>query len=365
MKKTIIALAVLSACMTTASAQSNVTIYGIVDAGIVHTTNDSGNKTSVDAGLLQTSRYGFRGVEDLGNGLKARFGLEGTLLNDIGSGGVPTGGATSATPANTSLFDREATVGLVGNFGSIDFGRQNILGIGSVGLADPMGLAFAATNPNVLFSAMNHAGAYGPYGANNGGSALRQSNSIKYISPTFAGAGFALMRGFGEQAGDIGKSKYEGVSAFYNNGPIGVAGAYARMTNAADTQTLKSYAVGAKYDAKVAVVKATYSANEVNTTGRKISVAGVGVDVPVAPAIVLTGAVYNTRHTGDASDDSQQYIAIAKYALSKRSILYASYGRANTDTVVTATQAINLAQGFVAVGSDSANRYAFGVYHAF
>jgi predicted porin len=361
MKKTITALAVLSACMTTASAQSNVTIYGLVDAGVAYVTNDkpAGNKTSVDAGQLQTSRWGFRGVEDLGNGLKARFGLEGTLFNDTGAAGVATG-----TPTTTSLFDREATVGLGGSFGSVDLGRQNILGIGSVGLADPMGISFAATNPNVLFSAMNHAGVYGAYGANNGGSALRQSNSIKYVSPTFGGAGFAVMRGFGEQAGDTGKSKYEGVSAFYTGGPFGVAGAYARMTNATNTQTLKSYALGVKYTTPVAVLKSTYSANEVDTTQRKIAVFGVGVDVPVSPAITLTGAFYNTRHTGDASDDSQQYIAIAKYALSKRSVLYASYGRANTDTVVTATQ-INLAQGFVAVGSDSANRYTVGIMHLY
>uniref|UniRef100_UPI001C2F5F4C porin n=1 Tax=Achromobacter sp. GbtcB20 TaxID=2824765 RepID=UPI001C2F5F4C len=111
---------------------------------------------TVEAGQMQVSRWGFKGVEDLGGGLKARFGLEGTLLNDTGAAGVGTG-----NPPTTSLFDREATVGLAGNFGSIDFGRQNILGVLSVGMADPMGLAFAATSPNVLFAAMNHAGVYG------------------------------------------------------------------------------------------------------------------------------------------------------------------------------------------------------------
>jgi predicted porin len=361
MKKTITALAVLSACMATASAQTNVTVYGIVDAGLTHVTNDGpvGSRTTVEAGQMQVSRWGLRGVEDLGHGLKARFGLEGTLLNDTGAAGVGTG-----TPSITSLFDRESTVGLFGNFGSIDFGRQNILGIGSVGLADPMGVAFAATNPNVLFSAMNHAGVYGTYGANNGGTALRQNNSVKYVTPTFHGLGFAVMRGFGEQPGSVQKSSYTGLSTFYTDGPLGVAGAYARMKNPTDTQTLKSYAVGVKYTTPVAVVKSTYSANEVDTTNRKISVFGVGVDVPVSPAITLTGAFYNTKHTGDASDDSQQYIAILKYALSKRSVAYAAYGHAATDTVVTATQ-INLAQGFVAVGSDSANRFTVGLMHLF
>ena len=91
---------------------------------------------------------------------------------------------------------------------------------------------------------------------------------------------------------------------------------------------------------------------------------GAGVDVPVSPAITLTGAFYNTKRSGDLKDDSQQYIFISRYALSKRSTLYFSYGHAATDTVVTATQ-INLAQGFVAVGSDSANRATVGIMHSF
>jgi predicted porin len=361
MKKTIIALAVLSACMTTASAQSNVTIYGVVDAGLTYVSNDgpAGNRTSVEAGQLQTSRWGFRGVEDLGSGLKASFGLEGTLFNDTGAAGVPTG-----TPTTTSLFDRGATVGLSGSFGGVDLGRQNVLAIGTLAVADPMGISFAGTNPNILFTAMNHAGAFGAFGANNGGSALRQNNSIKYVTPTISGFNFAAMRAFGEQPGATGRSAYTAVSALYNAGPFAATGSYALMTNNTDTQEIKAYSLGAKFTTKVAVVKSTYSSHEVDVTNRKISVLGVGVDVPVSPAITLTGAFYNTRRSGDVSDDSQQYIGIAKYALSKRSILYASIGRANTETVVTATQ-INLAQGFVAVGSDSANRYTVGVMHAY
>lgn len=359
MKKSLIALAVLGACMSNTYAQSNVTIYGIVDAGVTHVSNDNGGRTTVEAGQMQVSRWGFRGLEDLGGGLKAVFGLEGTLLNDTGAAGVATG-----TPSSTSLFDREASVGLVGGFGTLTFGRQNILGINSVGLADPMNLAFAATSPNVLFSAMNHAGVYGPFGANNGGTALRQNNSVKYISPYFHNFGFALMRAFGEQPGSTGKSKYEGLSAFYHTGPFGTAAAYARMTDVTGNAVLKSYAVGARYTGAQFSVRSTYSANELDTTHRKISVFGIGVDVPAGPALTFTGAVYNTRHTGDAHDDSQQYIAIAKYAFSKRSTGYVSIGRAVTDTVVSATQ-INLAQGFVAVGSDSANRFTVGIMHYF
>jgi len=365
-KKHIIAMAALCACMSAASAQTSVTIYGIVDAGITHVNNDgpNGGRTTVEAGQMQVSRWGFKGVEDLGGGLKARFGLEGTLLNDTGAAGVGTG-----NPPTTSLFDREATVGLSGNFGSIDFGRQNILGVLSVGMADPMGLAFAATSPNVLFAAMNHAGVYGAYGANGSGTALRQNNSIRYVSPSFSGFGFALMRAFGEQAGDSQRNSYVGASAFYNAGPLNLYGAYARMKNnptnlAVSPDLLTSHAVGVKYTMSRAVLKSTYSENKLDSTGRKISVFGAGVDVPVAPAITLTGAFYNTRRSGDLKDDSQQYIFITRYALSKRSTAYFSYGHAATDRIVSASD-INLAQGFVSVGSDSANRLTVGVMHMF
>ena len=377
MKKTILAMAVLAACMSTASAQTSVTIYGIVDAGLAHVDNNNGSandRTTVDAGVMQTSRFGLKGVEDLGGGMKARFALEGTLLNDVGSLGVNTG-TPGGTTNSTALFDREATVGISSNFGSIDIGRQNILGIGSVGLADPMGLAFAATSPNVLYGAMNNGAVYGGFGANGpGNSALRQSNSIKYVSPTFSGAGFALMRAFGEQAGGIQRGSYQGASVFFNQGPFGAAAAYARMKNSVNTDLLTSWGVGVKYTLPVAVLKATYITNEVDSNNRKIAVAGAGVDFPVAPALTLTGAFYNTKLSGPRRDDSQQYHAIARYALSKRSTVYAAYSRANTDQVVSALTGtaagiaagnINLAQGIVAVGSDSANRFVVGVMHMF
>jgi predicted porin len=364
MKKTLAALAVLGACTANASAQSHVTFYGIIDAGLTRVINDSGNgnngtRTTLESGQMQTSRWGFRGEESLGGGLKARFGLEGLLANDTGGAGIPTG-----TPSRTSLFDREATVGLSGGFGTVSLGRQNVLGMNSTVMADPMGMAFAPTNPNVLFSVMNSAPAYGAYGANNGGSALRQSNSIRYTSPYYKNFGFALMRAFGEQPGSVEKSKYEGVAGFYHTGPFGASAVYARMKNVTASEELKSHVFGARYTKSRVTLRSTYSANRVDTTRRKISVAGVGVDVLLAPAVTLTGAVYHTRHTGNARNASRQYIAIAKYALSKRSTAYASIGQARTDNVVTASQ-INLAQGFVSAGSDSAQRFTTGMMHFF
>ena len=362
MKKTLTALAVLGVCMSNASAQSNVTIYGMIDAGISRVINDSGSNgtlTSVAPGQLLPSRWGFRGEENLGGGLKARFGLEGLLQNDVGGAGIPTG-----TPSATSLFDREATVGLTGGFGTVNLGRQNSLGMLAIAMADPQGMAFTVTNPNVLFSVMNSAPAFGAYGANNGGSALRQSNSIRYTSPYYKNFGVALMRAFGEQPGSTEKSKYESVSGFYHTAPLNVAAVYTRMKNITASEELKSYAFGVRYVRSRVTLRSTYAASRVDTTRRKISVVGIGADYLVAPAVTLTAAVYNTRRTGDTDDDSQQVNLIGKYALSKRVTAYASIGAARTDSVVTASQ-IDLAQGYVAVGSDSAQRYTTGMQYVF
>ena len=363
-KKHIIATAALCACVSaapTASAQSAITLYGIIDAGLTRLTNDGpqGDQTKVDTGQMQVSRWGIKGQEDLGGGMKARFGLEGTLLNDTGGAGVPFG-----TPSSTSLFDREATVGIVTNYGAIDIGRQNIVGIMSVGMADPLGLGFASSSPNVLFSAMNNAAVYAPYGANNGGTALRQNNSVKYTSPVFKGLSFALMRAFGEQAGNAQKSSYQGGALLYNTGKLAVAGAYARMKNITDTDLLTSHAYGVKYAFPAVTLKSTYSWNELRSTGRKIAVLGVGADVPVAPAFLVTAAAYQVKRSGDLKDDAQQFILIGRYLMSKRTTGYVSVGHAATDSIVKTDQ-INLAQNFVAVGSDSANRFTMGIMHMF
>lgn len=360
-KRTIVAAAVLSTGMSAVSAQSNVTLYGIVDAGITHVSNDgpAGGRTTVESGQMQVSRWGLKGAESLGGGITARFQLESSLRNDVGAAGAPTG-----TPSTTSLFDRQATIGLTGKLGAIDIGRQYNLGIVAIGLADPMGLSFAATSPNIRHSTLNDSSVYGAYGANNGGTALRENNSIRYTSPSLSGFGFSVMRALGEQAGGSQRSSYQGVAASYRAGALSLAGSLARLKNATDTELLKSNTFGVKYQLPAATLKSTYSQNEFERSGRKISVFGVGADVPVAPALTLTGAFYNTRRSGDVRDDSQQYTVIARQALSKRSTVYASYSHAVTDSAVTTGQ-INLAGGIVAAGSDSANRFTVGVSHLF
>ncbi len=263
-KLNLVAAAALSLVSASTMAQSTVTLYGLIDAAVSVTTKQAaGSVTRVEAGQLATSRWGIRGSEDLGGGMKAFFNLESTLINDTGASGLGFGGPAGAAPtlsavptpaevaaltayrtaqaggASTSLFDRAALVGLSGGFGSVSVGRQNILGVDSIGLADPIGLSHPGSgNPNVAFSALNQGSIYNGFGTNGGGAALRQNNSIRYLTPVFGNAfGGALMYGAGEQAGNASKNSYQGISGYYRSGNSGAALAYAKLKNAADSDT--------------------------------------------------------------------------------------------------------------------------------
>lgn len=384
-KLTLVAGAVLALVSTTSAlAQSSVTLYGIVDAAVTYTTKQTatgGARTGIDAGQLATSRWGMRGTEDLGGGLKANFTLEGTLINDTGATGLGFGGNTTVAGAavgnpggsTNSLFDRAATVGLSGGFGAITLGRQNILGVDSIGMADPIGLSQPAINPNVAFSALNAGALYSTFGTNDGGAALRQNNSIRYVTPVMSGFGAALMHGFGERPGaatnpnvSSSANSYSGISGFFTDGKSGVALAYGKFNNRTDNSKLTLWGGGAKYAVTSGLtLKVTYAQNEVDTTNQKIAVIGAGVDFMVMPALTLTAAVYNSKLTGLPTPDGKanQYIGLAKYALSKRTNLYTIFTHAKAGS--TALPDRTMSAGLITAGNDTANRFTVGVFHAF
>ena len=388
MKKSLIAFAVLSAFAASASAQSNVTLYGIIDAAAMYDTNQTasgGKLLTMSSGQLLTSRWGFKGSEDLGGGTKAIFDLEGTLNNTTGGAGAGFGGNSfTQAGSGTSLFDRLSYVGVTGDFGTLTGGRNNILGVDSVGLADPIGLAHAGSNPNVMFSALNTGSLYGGFGTNQGGTALRQDNSLKYVSPyqNMSGFGFGLMYGFGEQAGNTSGSSYMGASAFFSDGNNGAAVSYAKMKDVTGNASLNAVAVGLKYHIVPTVtLNMTYSQNKVdgyilipvsetlalNADQRKIAIIGAGVDYAAATNVVLTAAYYDTKRSGDVGGaldgKADQYILLGKYSLSKRTTAYASFTYAKAGS--SNAQDTGLSLGLIAAGNSSAVRTAIGLLHSF
>ena len=375
-KLTLVAGAVLALVSTTSAlAQSSVTLYGIVDAAVSYTTKQAatpggpsvGSVTKIDAGQLATSRWGMRGSEDLGGGLKANFTLEGTIANDTGAGG---GGGTS------TLFDRAAIVGVSGGFGALTLGRQNALAVDAVGAVDPIGFSQPGINPNVAFSALNNANA-ATFGTNNGVSSLRQNNSIRYALPVMSGFSGAAMYGFGEQPGNSSANTYLGLLGSFNAGPITASLGYNQLKNAsataATTDKLTLVGGGLKYEISNAIaVKATYTQSKTDLAPtRKIAVAGLGVDFVAMPGLTLTGAFYNTKRTETTtvaattfSSKANQLVGKVNYALSKRTSIY---GLMTNETVNDGNQLVARRVGLIATaqGEKSANRLAVGVFHSF
>ena len=253
MKKSLVAFAILGAFASAASAQSSVVLYGIVDASVTHSTNQNAlghKKMAMENGQLNSSRWGLKGTEDLGNGLKANFRLESSI-------GVDTGTAGSGS----TLFDRNATVGLSSKeIGSVDFGRQNNLAHDALAPFDPMNSAFLSTaNPNSTFGFL--AGSlYNTHGTNNGATnSQRQNNSVKYLSNAFSGFTAAAMYGFGEKVGDATASNYSGAALNYSNGDISAAFSYSQLKDAANLSTLRAYTGAAKFKVDTLTFKLTYA----------------------------------------------------------------------------------------------------------
>ena len=211
LKKSLLALAVLGTVSGAASAQTNVTFYGIVDAGIDYDTskNAGGAKWALQSGQQSSSRFGIKGSEDLGGGLSTKFTLENGFQLDDGTLKYPV---NATTPR---LFGRQAWISLDGGFGSVKLGRQYSSMFLALGAIDPFGISTAANAQN-LFG----------YGVDALDPISRSDNTISYTTPTVAG--FSALAGykFGETPGafNTGSSKFLGLT--YANNHLLVMASY-------------------------------------------------------------------------------------------------------------------------------------------
>jgi predicted porin len=321
MKKSLIALAVLAASGAV-MAQSTVTLYGIADVWVGSTKSGVNAKsvTQVGSGGFNGSRYGFKGSEDLGGGLKAVFKLEQGF--DISTGG-----------ANVGAFNRQAFVGLEGGFGSLTFGNvwaamDDVIGAGN-------GAFDSAFSPLYSMSGSVH-NTYQD----------RPRNAIKYATPSFGGLTAAVVYGLDENAAV--KQDVVDFNVAYGAGPLGVSVAYQVQNNTTDTELLL---LNGSYDLGVAKLLATYG--QVETGANKSRDYQFGVDVPLSSALTLSGSFAQTRDNAALGDGKRTgYGIAAKYSLSKRTFTYA--GLRNVDAKNSAGTKIG-----------KENIYAVGVQHNF
>jgi predicted porin len=313
--------ALAAALPAAALAQSTVTVYGSIDAGLRYQTNadaEGHGKLTMGSGNYYSNRLGFRGQEELGNGLKVRFQLE--------SGFASKTGALDNT--NNVLFNRTAAVGLGGKWGFIDLGRQYTIGFRTEKFLDPFDHHYT---PIVPLS--SGAGTTLPAAATAAGlsasssSGTRFNNNIQYAG-SFDGLTLRAEYAPGEVAGDSGKGTARALGFSYAGSNLLAAGACTQKQTPAGFDNRAFVAGGGvKFGGIIAKAGMSRERQETATAGtyRNETRFG-GVSYQVNRPVAITAAVYRSAYDSRAGSGSRQLLLLgAIYAFSKRTNLYAEY----------------------------------------
>ncbi|SAL29192.1 porin [Caballeronia udeis] len=314
-------------------AQSSVTLYGTIDEAVAYYNNTGhGSVFQMQGGNLDSNKWGLKGTEDLGGGLKTVFNLENGF--DINTGALQNGG---------SEFGRQAYVGLASDsLGTLTLGRQYDPTVDLVqGItADGYGPAFTT-----------------PGDADNNDNSIRVSNAIKYASPTYAGFQYELLYALGGVAGSTTSGQTYSAAALYANGGLSLAAGYLFAKNdeaggagTADqiqnnsvtplfgsvamvgsrqiAQAAAQYAVGL-FTANLRYSNAQYKPyvnyGAFNRT-ETYNVGAASLAYQVTPAALLAVGYTYTKSSGAASATYNSVAASSQYSLSKRTTLYATAG---------------------------------------
>ncbi len=342
MKKTLLALAALTAAAGATAQASNVALFGVVDASVGHISTQGKSVTGLASGGNSSSRLGFRGVEDLGGGLKAGFWLE---------GGVNVDDGTSAG----FKFDRRSTLSLMGNFGELRLGRDKTptyLNLETFHAFGDSGMGGINAHNLISGSAA---------GTSEGSAPKRFSNSIAYLLPKMGGFYGQVAHSFGEEAGDSSLKSATGLRLGYASGPLNLSGAYGitRGGTAAAGVDYKSMNLGASYqigDFTPMVLIASERG-----AGRRVDVYSLGVKMKLGAGELR--AAYTDYNDKKGANDSQRFALGYGYQLSKRTEIYGAVARLNNDGSATRKLASSLSP--TPGAGESMTGYEIGIRHNF
>ncbi|SAL43612.1 porin [Caballeronia humi] len=386
-KKTLAASLALLGAAGAAQAQSSVTLYGVIDAGLGYVSNANANGNHLYGminGNLSGSRWGLKGQEDLGGGLKAIFQLENGF--DVGTGQLNQGGRE---------FGRQAFVGLTGDsWGTVTLGRQY----------DPsVDMVQGITGDNYFGSIMAT-----PGDVDNYDNSLRTSNAVKYVSPNYAGFQFEGLYGFSNTAGATGQGQTWSGAATYNNGPLALAASYLYVNNptanratgwnspSSDSLFNSTVNIGYQTAHSIGIARAagqyafgpmtfgaSYSFAQYKSDGsstfasqEKYSTGNAFVNYQLTPATLLGLGYTYTKASGDTGAHYNQVSLGADYSLSKRTDVYAvgAYQKAsgtqkNADGVTTSSAQASIGSyggsAYSVSGSDHQEIVIVGIRHKF
>ena len=359
--------ALLMALPLMASAQSSVTLFGVLDAGFASLRNEGAGRTfGLASGGSSTSRLGLRGTEDLGGGMSAGFWLEGQLNNDVGNGATQTTGLD---------FARRSTVSLSGNFGEVRLGRD----------IAPTALSFLVFDPtgNRGLISIDLSGA--PLGGVSmpSGAPLRNSNTVNYFLPETLGGFYGQVQyAFSEKLSDtaaLGGSRngsYLGARGGYKSGPVDVAlayGQYAQLVRGTAAGDYQIANIGASYDFGFIKPMGIFQRERMDRVGAaarfEFQTIAVGLIAPVGAGNILATFARQENKTAGASNGFNKLGLGYVHNLSKRTALYTQAAVLNNKG--TGTAVVNGMSGSVPVplaGMTPGGRstgYSFGVKHVF
>jgi predicted porin len=360
MKKSLLALAVLGAFAGAASAQSSVTLFGVVDAAAKSVKNGDTTTRQLGTDGLASSRLGFRGVEDLGGGLQAGFWLEAGVAPDAG-----TAGGSNTTTGVTAFFNRRSTVSLMGGFGEVRLGRDYTPSFWNLTVFDPFGTNGVGSYLNLFAS-----GAIGTPLLSGAKTLVRADNTIGYFLPPNLGGFYGQVQ-VGAPEGGTG-NKYVGARVGYGVGPVNVAGAWGRTRisgpSVSPQRNLTMIDFGGSYDVGFAQFMAQYS----RMTAEFVVGAGtgdakqtnylLGVLVPMGQGQIR--ASYARAKGSELADPAvaKLYALGYVYNLSKRTALYGTYARIRNDG--GAAFAVGTPPAVTAADLTSSG-YEVGIRHSF
>jgi predicted porin len=346
MKKSLIALAALTAFAGAASAQSSVTLFGVLDAGVgsVKTGSTSVKKQGTNGN--NPSRFGLRGTEDLGNGLSANFWLEAGIAPDTGA---------SATTGK--LFDRRATVGLAGAFGEVRLGRDTLAVWNNEVQFDPFGSTGVGQISNLV-------GVLGTTVTTNATAVTtdnkRADNQVAYYLPGNLGGVYGQLQ-YSFREGGTNTGGTNGARLGYKG--FGFDGAVAVNNIDVDGGDYRIVDAGASYDFNVVKLTGQYIQIKLKPTAggqTKQKLWQLGAVVPVSAA----GALKATYAKVSDAAQARQLAVGYQHDLSKRTALYATYAQIKNKDA-NAAFVVNGAPAATAGLLQKSSGYEFGIRHNF
>lgn len=354
-KLSLISGALLGCIGLSAHAQGSVTLYGVIDAGLLYTSKslnpvngqNAGHQFSLISGGMTPSLFGLRGTEDLGGGLKAIFDLESGFLVSNGQ----------LNDSNGNLFGRKAYVGIASDtYGTVKAGVQESPFVTSLIEVDPRNVSYFGSGVPIYVGNVFVTGIF-------------NSNAISYTSPTIAGFRGSAMLALGGTAGDFQAGRQYSANLDYTYGSLlitaamynGNAGGTAASTPIPSTVPFTGRTIGASYRLGDLTVKAAYTL-EKSAGSFDNRVYSGGARYQFTPAVSADAGVWYTSDGNDTNNHSIMAATGITYSLSKATLLYGQLGYVDNHGLMHVGLSTN---GALLGASGSTFGTAIGIRHLF